>query len=346
MKKITGIILTIVMTLNLTACNLTEKDSAVSLTHFCLDTVVTITIYSHAGEEDAKDIINQCFGLCNHYEKLFSRTIADSDVSKINNSNGKPVEVNHVVAEVIENSLEYSRLSEGAFDVTVAPLSILWNFNGENTTVPIDKDIKDALIHVNYKNITIDEDFVTLSDSEAQIDLGGIAKGFIADKLKSYMISVGVTSAIIDLGGNILTIGSKPSNENFKIGIKQPFAENAQSYAATVNVSNKSIVTSGIYERFFENNDKIYHHILDTKTGYPVENELYSVTIISNSSEAGDALSTTTFALGVDKGLSLINNIEKTEAIFITNENKIILTDGLEINEDNEISFIEIPKDK
>ncbi|MFQ9515290.1 MAG: FAD:protein FMN transferase [Eubacterium sp.] len=340
MKKISGFIVIIILMMNLTACG-TASDTKVSLTNYCFDTTVTITIYSYSGESDAEDIINGCFGLCNHYESLLSRTIEDSDVSKINNSNGQPTEVQQIVAQIINDSLEYSRLSDGAFDITIAPLTSLWDIKNNTGTIPSDQNINSALKHIDYNTISVDEEFVTLSDKKAQIDLGGIAKGFVADKLKSFMVSEGVTSAIIDLGGNILTIGGKSSSDDFKIGIKKPFSENASDYAATINLSDKSVVTSGIYERYFEKDGKIYHHILDTKTGFPVENNLYSVTIISGTSEAGDALSTSAFALGLDKGKELINSLDKTEAIFITNENKIVLTDGLEINEDHEISFIE-----
>lgn len=342
MKKIINIVIIITLVINLTACGLTKSDSTVSLTHYCLNTVVTITIYSYAGEEDSEDIINECFGFCNHYEKLFSRTVKDSDISKINNSHGQPTEVHQVVSKVINDSLKYSQLSNGAFDITIAPLTTLWNIEDDNPSVPSEDAIQEALKHINYQNISVENDIVTLADPDAQLDLGGITKGFIADKLKSYMVSEGVTSAIIDLGGNILTIGGKTSDKDFKIGIKKPFGENNTDYTATVNVSNKSVVTSGIYERYFKENDKLYHHILNTSTGYPVDNNLYSVTIISNNSEPGDALSTAVFALGLKKGKKLINNTENVEAIFITNKNKIVLTDGLEINDANEISFIDV----
>lgn len=340
MKKLTSIILTIIILINLTACG-TTSDFPVSLTNYCFDTAVTITIYEYSGEKSETDVINECFELCNYYESLFSRTSKDSDVSRLNNSNGKKTEVQHVVSEIVSDSIEYSKLSDGAFDITVAPLTSLWDIKNNTGVIPSKKEINSALKRIDYNNIIVEDDFVTLTSKDTQIDLGAIAKGFVADKLKEFMISVGVKSAIIDLGGNILTIGGKTEEDDFVIGIKKPFSEDASEYAATIGVKDKSVVTSGIYERFFEKDGKIYHHILDTETGYPVDNNLYSVTIISNASETGDALSTAAFALGLDEGKALINSVEKTEAIFITNENKIVLTDGLEINEDNEISFVE-----
>lgn len=335
--KLSVLLVIILIVSSLSGCK--SANSQVSATNYCFNTAITITIYNSAGETNAEDIIDECFGLCHHYESVLSRTIEDSDISKINNSNGSPVEVNQIVADIIEHSNEYSKLSNGAFDITIAPLTSLWNINENTGFIPSEKEIKNALKHINYNTIAVSEDKVTLSDKKAQIDLGGIAKGFVADKLKSFMISEGVTSAIIDLGGNILTIGGKTEDDGFNIGIKKPFSENAADYAATIEVTDKSVVTSGIYERYFKKNNKIYHHILDTKTGYPVENNLYSVTIISRDSEAGDSLSTSAFALGLKDGKKLINSIKHTEAIFITNENEIVLTKGLKINKNNEITF-------
>lgn len=333
------------LTINITACN-SKPPSPVSLSNFYFDTAITITIYNVSSREDATKIINECFEQCKEYENLFSRTVKDSDISKINTANGSQTTVHPAVTEIIRDSLKYSQLSHGAFDITIAPLTALWNIEGNNPSVPSHKAIQEALKHISYQNISVGENLITLADPDAQIDLGGIAKGYIADKLKKYMLSEGVTSAIINLGGNILTIGGKTADKDFKIGIRKPFGENDTDYAATVNVFNKSVVTSGIYERYFKENGKLYHHILDTSTGYPVENNLYSVTIISNNSEAGDALSTTVFALGLKNGQTLINNMEDVEAIFITNKNEIILTEGLEINDNNEISSIETEETK
>ncbi len=340
MKKLINLLIIFILIFVFTSCS-NQENTQTSLTNFYFDTSVTITIYDMDNSDSdlqASDIINECFSLCNHYEQIFSRTIETSDISKINNSNGKTTEVNQVVCQLIEDSIHYSQITNGAFDITIAPVSILWNIDGENANIPSDKQIKKAMKHVNYKNISINNDTVTLSDPDAKIDMGAIVKGFVADKLKNYMISEGVTSAIIDLGGNILTIGGKTSDEDFTIGIREPFSD-SNNYAATIKINDKSVVTSGIYERYFKKGGKIYHHIFDTKTGYPVENNLYSVTIISDISEDGDALSTSVFALGLDKGLNLINSLENTEAIFITDKNKIILSEGLEMNSNNEISL-------
>lgn len=319
----------------------TDSDTTISKTFSCFDTSVTITIYSYAGDSELEDIMDECVSFCTHYESLFSRTDSNSDIYKINTSNGNPTKVNRVVASIINDSLNYSYITNGLFDITVAPLTSLWDIGHGNAIIPDEKSITYALSHVDYNNISVEGDYVTLSDADGAIDLGAIAKGFVSDKLKSIMISEGVTSAIIDLGGNILTIGGKDKNTGFNIGIKKPFSQSADDFAATIEITNKSVVTSGIYERYFEKGGKIYHHILDTQTGYPVDNNLYSVTVISSKSEDGDALSTSAFASGLKKGKKLINSIANVEAVFINNKNEIILTKGLQMDENNKITFIE-----
>lgn len=341
-KKILSIILLIILTINLCGC--VTKPMPVSKTAFCFDTYITITIYDNEGDFTSSQIIDDALELCKDFEKMLSKSIETSDISKINNSNGKNVEINLPTYEIISHSLEYSKLTNGIFDITVAPLVNLWGITSDNPSVPTEKDIKKTLKYVDYKNIQLNYSdlSVSLKNPDTEIDLGAIAKGYIADWLKDSMVDSGVKSAIIDLGGNILTIGSKEDNNNFKIGIKKPFAEDDEDNTiATVDVSDKSVVTSGIYERYFSINDNIYHHIIDTKTGYPVENDLYSVTVISDSSEDGDALSTSLLSLGTQKGIELLNSYNKNiEAVFITKDYEIILTDGLTIDKNNNILLV------
>jgi len=169
---------------------------------------------------------------------------------------------------------------------------------------------------------------IQISNENTMLDVGGIAKGYVADKLKEYLVEHGVKNAIIDLGGNVLLIGSKPDNSYFNIGIAKPFAENSDTIAI-VRTNDKSIVTSGNYQRYFYKEDKLYHHILNPQTGYPVDNELTSVTIISDKSIDGDALSTSCFVLGIEESLRLIESIDGIEVIFIDKNNTITLSSGL-----------------
>lgn len=295
-----------------------EKETAsVSKTGFFLDTVVSITLY----DTENNVPLEECFSRLASYEKLFSRTQEGSDVWRINHSDGNPVEVSAETADLLEKALSYCRLSDGAFDITIAPVLTLWNFDADQKTgtVPDESDLIDALSHVGYKNIQLDGTTVTLLDPDTSIDLGGIAKGYIADLLKEDLVSAGYTSGIIDLGGNILTIGSKPHGQDFCIGVRTPKPDATQPLT-TISCRNASVVTSGTYERYFIENGKRYHHILSPFDGHPVENGLASVTIFSEHSVDGDALSTACFVLGPEKGMALIESLDGIEALFVTDD--------------------------
>ena len=168
------------------------------------------------------------------------------------------------------------------------------------------------------------------------INLGAIAKGYIADKMKDYLLEEGVESAIIDLGGNVLCVGQRPDGSPFRIGVQMPFADRSET-AAVMEISDKSVVSSGIYERYFEQDGVLYHHILNPSTGYPYENDLVSVTIISDESVDGDGLSTTCFALGLDKGMELINSLPDVQAVFITEDYQLHYSEDFE----NQITLAE-----
>ena len=314
------IILIATITLLLTACSFNSKEP-ISKTGFYFDTVITISIY------DSKDteLLDNCFSICEEFEKQISRTIETSEISKINNANGMPVSVSDSTLELLKKGIAYGELTNGAFDITVAPLSELWDFKNNTGNIPAEDAITEALSHVNYKKIVIEGNTATLTDPDAAIDLGGIAKGYIADKLKEYLLSKDVKSALINLGGNILTIGEKPDSTPFQIGIQKPFDEQNKTITS-VSVKDSSVVTSGSYERYFKVNNTIYHHILNTQTGMPCSNDLVSVTILSESSVDGDALSTACFALGLEDGQALIDSLENIEAIFLTKDYKIIDT--------------------
>lgn len=290
---------------------------------FLLDTIVTVTLYDSKEER----IIDGCLDLCRQYENLFSKTIDDSDIAKINNAHGKPVTVSTDTIALIQKGIEYGELSNGLFDITIGPVSDMWDFKSDAPKAPDDKALQNALAHVDYKAIQVNEQTVTLTDPDAKIDLGGIAKGYIADRMKEYLLTSGVNSATINLGGNVLTVGTKPDKDPFFIGIQKPF-EDRNTIITPIAVTDQSIVSSGPYERFFyDESGKLYHHILDTKTGYPVQNSLYGVTIISDKSVDGDALSTTCFALGLEKGFELIESLDGIEAVFIDNNYQLIYTD-------------------
>ena len=296
------------------------KQEPVSKTGFLFDTVVTITLYG--SDRDQEELLEECFRKGEAYEQLFSRTIETSEISRITQAKGEPVTVSDDTRELIEKGLYYSELSGGAFDITIAPVSSLWDFKSADPSVPDADAISRAVQAVDYHTVHIDGNQVWLENPDAALDLGGIAKGFIADRLKEFLVSNGVSSGIINLGGNVLTIGQKPDGSDYVIGIQYPFKEQNE-VIDTVQIADSSMVSSGVYERYFYEGDTLYHHILDPKTGYPYENSLLGVTILSSDSVDGDGLSTTCFALGLEKGTELIRSLDGIEAIFITDDYKL-----------------------
>ncbi len=322
MKHFQSFILVCIMLL-LSGCSSNTK-TPYTKSGFYFDTAVTITLY----DKDKRELLDNCFSFCETFENQISRTIENSEISQINHAKGKPVKVSDTTLELLEKGIYYSELTNGAFDITIAPLSDLWNFKTEVPALPSESDIHATLSHVNYQNIIIDGNYVSLSDPYAAIDLGGIAKGYIADYLKEYLVKNNVKSAIINLGGNVLTIGTKPDGSPFQIGIQKPFDEQNTSITSVASIGS-SIVTSGVYERYFELQDTIYHHILDTSSGYPCDTGLLSVTIISEHSVDGDALSTSCFALGYENALKLIQTLDNVDAIFITENYEILDTRSL-----------------
>ena len=305
-------------------CGCTPKTATYSNNNIYFDTIVTLTVY----DPDHVEYMQDCFDMAAEYENMFSRTIEGSDIYKINHANGEFVEVSDETIELLEIGLKYCKLSEGKFDITVGALSDTWNFKENEGVIPDSENIQSALETVGYENIQIDGNKVALTNPNTMIDLGGIAKGYIADKMKEYLVEKGVSSAIINLGGNVLLVGSKTDGTKYTIGIQKPFEETGAALGA-VDIQDCSLVSSGVYERYFELDGKIYHHILNTDTGYPVENGLYGVTIISEKSVDGDALSTTVFALGLEDGMKLIESLDNTEAIFITDEMETVTSSGV-----------------
>lgn len=290
---------------------------------FFFNTVITITFYSSKDAEHWKECVN----ICRKYENMLSRTVYGSDIYNINESFGDCTEVNPETAELIRTALSYSEQTDGMIDITIAPLMDLWNFTDGETekAAPSDKEIQALVHHVNYKNVIVEDNCVTLRDPSAAIDLGFIAKGYIADKVKDYLVENGVTSAIINLGGNVVVIGNKPNGSAYTVGIRRPFGNEGDAIDS-VEISDTSLVTSGTYERCFYDGDNFYHHILDPHTGYPVDNSLSQVTVICNDSMKADALSTTLLLLGKEEGLKFIESMDDVSAIFIEGEDKITMS--------------------
>ena len=330
-RKLTVLILVITLIFSQLMCGCSKSNEPLTKSGFYFNTVISVTIYENASEKD----LDECFQLAEQYENYFSNTIPDSDVSKINDAGGTPVTVHDETIELLETGIAYGNLSEGRFDITIGKLSDLWDISTkalleetDASMIPSDTDIAAALATVDYRNIKIDGNEVTLLDADARIDLGGIAKGYIADRMKEFLNERGITNGFINLGGNVLALGGKQNGGAYTIGIQKPFAQD-NSAIASVEVTDETVVSSGIYERNFSVNGTLYHHILDVTTGYPYDNGLAGVTIITKNSVDGDALSTTCFSLGLEDGMALIEELEDTEAIFITTDNEIYTSSGI-----------------
>ena len=335
-----------------TGCqNAADTDTAagkepISISSIKLNTAVQVTIY----DSQDKSLLDDCLALCDKYELIFSRTDEESELYKLNHrisdsavsnqtteTQPTPYQVNNTtntwhisedLAALLSEGLSITKESDGAFDIAIAPLTSLWDFTAEDPKVPDDADIQNALPLCSSDGVTINGQDIILPSDDIQFDVGAIAKGYIADRLKDFLVKKGVNSAIINLGGNVLCIGSKPDGTPFKVGIQKPFADRNET-EAVMDITGKSVVSSGIYERCFKQNGKLYHHILNPKTGYPYDNGLISVTIISDQSVDGDALSTTCFALGLDEGLKFAEK-KGVQAVFITEDYELHYTDGFQ----------------
>ncbi|MDD6647517.1 MAG: FAD:protein FMN transferase [Firmicutes bacterium] len=334
---IAAVLLTAVIIIPQTGCGGKEP---VSGSEFCLDTSCEITIYDMEGmsEDKAAGIIDQAFAGIREYENMLSRTVEGSDVYRINHAEGKSTEVSEETLDVIRTGLLMAELSGGKFDITVGALTDLWKFTSDNPSVPEDQEISKALETVGYENITMKGNEVGLSDSETRIDLGGVAKGYIADKTGEYMEAQGVTKAIINLGGNITAIGEKEEDTPWNIGIERPYSDRSE-IVGSIKVSDKTVVTSGIYERQFVEDGVRYHHVLDPQTGYPAETDLEAVTITAVKGNSGfcDSLSTACLILGKEKAHRLVLKLQdeypqmEIEAAFIDKKDNIAQTDGMNL---------------
>nr|WP_301183416.1 FAD:protein FMN transferase [Streptococcus suis] len=292
-----------------------------------LHTVVQLSIY-HENQEEAMD---EAVSYIKEMESLLSTNLEGADIYRINQAAGKEaVKVDERTFEVIETAIDMSKESQGLFDISIGAVSNLWKIGDEDARKPSDEEIKAALPFINYKDITLDKEKKTVFiKEEMTLELGAISKGYIADKVRELFASKGITTAIINLGGNVVVMGDSPTTQNgWNVGVQDP----DQVRGATVGSvpgTHDSVVTSGIYERYLEVDGVKYHHILDPKTGYPVENDISGVTVFSKTSIQGDALSTTLFLLGVEKGLDFINQMDGVEAVFIDKEQGVHLSDGL-----------------
>ena len=282
-------------------------------------------------------VYREIFSRFREIEAIMSVNLADSEISDVNNSAGIiPAKVHPEVLDVIESALHYAELSGGAFDPSIGPLVRLWSIGEDDARLPAEDEIRETLPLVNWRDVVVDREAgaVFLRRPGMRLDLGGIAKGYAADEAVRIIEKYRVKSAIIDLGGNVFAYGEKPGKWPWqklpwRIGIQNPLEDRGR-YFAVMELRNKTVVTSGVYERFLEIDGKKYHHILSTQNGYPVESPLLSVTIIADRSMDADALSTSAFALGWEKGAALVEGLDGAGAVFVFDDMSVRCTKGIE----------------
>ncbi|MBR3692737.1 MAG: FAD:protein FMN transferase [Clostridia bacterium] len=318
LKYTAGILLFALLFCTLAGCGGGTK----TLTGFGLNTLVSLTVYD--GDEAALSGALQTLG---KLERRLSRTVAGSEISAANSAGGAPVTLSEDTAELVRMALRGAELSGGKFDITVCPLTALWDFSAAEPKIPDAADLAAALSRVGYENIRLEGNTLTLSGG-AEIDLGGIAKGYIADVLAEELRAAGKERAIVNLGGNIALFGGKPDGSPFSVGIQKPFAPSGET-ALTLSLRDGAIATSGTYERSFTQDGILYHHILDPDTGMPADTGLSSVTVIAQRAAEADLLSTVCFLLGEEGGLSLVERLPDTEAVFVRADGSIRLSAGL-----------------
>ena len=325
-KKILAIGMSIFLIISMVSCS--KKDEKVDKYATKMDTIMHLTAYG----PNASKAIEAAFNRVDEIEKMASSSISTSDVNKINEAAGKEyVQVHPEIIKIIKTSVEYSKISNGAFDITVSPLIKLWGIGTNDERIPMDSEIKERVALVGYNNISINDadNSVKLMKAGMAIDLGGVAKGFTADEIIKVFKKYDVNSAIINLGGSsIYTLGEKPDKTLWSIAIQNPRKEKNEGNIGIVNLSQDVLSTSGDYQRFFIKEGKRYHHILDPATGYPAEAGVMSDTVLVDSSiddcnMIADILTKITFVSGVDKGFKIIDSLEGISCMAVTTDFKI-----------------------
>ena len=318
-----------VVSLILTSCS-AAKQKEVTRQAFMLDTIITLKYYGSDADAAAKESIDRL----NAIDLKMSTFKPSSEISKINASAGQaPVKVSADTFFVIQRAIQISKEDQGGFDISIGPLVNLWGIGTPHQKLPTKSEIDTVKKLVDFNDIVLDKTNLTvkLKRKGQAIDLGGIAKGYAADQLKAICIKHNITSAFLSLGGNVYAIGNNTNKAPWRVGIQDPHSDIGQ-YIGIINVTDKSVVTAGNYQRFFIKNGIRYHHLIDPLTGYPADKGIISATIISSTSINCDALSNTTYILGVDKSIKLIESMNDVDAIFITSDKKVYVTNGLKNN--------------
>jgi FAD:protein FMN transferase len=332
-----SIIIIFILTLALTSCtsnppaSVPNQNEPLTKSDYILGTIIDITLYD---KQDVATIDKALDRIRDIEAKMTINNAETSEIIALNEAAGKSaVKLSPDTFDVLERAKYYSELTGGLFDPTVGSIVKLWNIGTEYAAIPDPKVLEEKRLLINKDKLILDRSTLTarLEDAGMQVDLGAIAKGYAADEVAKILKEKGVQHAIINLGGNVLTIGGNMLNNPWKIGIQNPFNPRGD-YLGIIEIKDKTVVTSGTYERYFEKNGKRYHHILDPRTGYPADNEVASVSIITESSMDADGNSTSVLLLGLEEGMKFVESQKGIEAIFVTYDKKVYITSGLKDN--------------
>ncbi|AOY78309.1 thiamine biosynthesis protein ApbE [Clostridium formicaceticum] len=342
MNKFKLLLILLILSLFLTSCK-ERTPELVRENQFVLGTFGQIQAYSTSTKK-GNETLTMAYQRIHEIENKMSVAIEGSDVDRINKKAGiEPVEISQETLGVIQEGLEYYQMTEGAFNIGLGRLIDLWGISIESAVAPTTKppseeEIQLAKAHIDLQQLEINNGQVFIKDSGMTIDLGGIAKGYAVDEAVRVLKEAGVESGFVNLGGDIYVLGPKPDGTLWKMGVQNPEL-GATNVIIKIELANRSIVTSGDYQRYFidEETNQRYHHILDPETGYPTDNELTSVTIISNTSIEGDVWSTAIFIMGLEEGLETLETLPDVEGILVTKDKKVYTTSGIS----NEIELLD-----
>lgn len=317
-RALIAVVICITLIISIIVFDFLKKSAEYQTTTVAMGTVINIRLFGPDGEENSKLVIENI----NETEKaLLSRNEKNSDIDRINAAPGTEVSVSAETAEIISKSLDISKKCEGVFDISIGEITKLWDFGGENQKLPSSEEIADKLNSVRYSSVRVTDTNVRIAEGQS-LDLGAVGKGAACDRIKTLLSATNTDSAVISVGGSLLLYGKK----DFNIGIVNP--ENDKESMATLRISDTFVSTSGNYEKFFVEEGKTYHHILDATTGYPADSRLSSVTIICDSGVISDALSTACYVLGYNLSLSLLEEYD-AQAVFVFKDKTVRVTDGI-----------------
>ena len=311
-----------------TSCKEVKKEEMHQEVVLAFDTICSIQLFTTKSEKEAKPIFEEIFARLKELELIFSPTRNDSELSHLNECGiGERIKLSKELYHIMEENLKMAKMTDGAFNPCMGALMSLWrpffNADEDDKALPSDKALQEALKYTDYSKLLFASNSI-LKQEPCFIDLGASAKGYATDCIKEIILDNGIDRAIIDFGGNILAVGKKANGDAWKVGIKMPIVHNEGRIAGFLEVEDKAVVTSGNYERFFERDGKLYHHIISSKTGFPIENELNAVSIIADNATLADLLSTACFVLGLEAGSALMNEFPLASAVFFLKNGEVV----------------------